>query len=58
MEWRIRGTQKEKDELEGELVYIEGTKKKEKVKEYEFPELQEASSDRFKSRNELYDRYN
>ena len=51
-------------ESDGELVEIEGKKKKENVKgptfeikEYEFSEVQEASSGKFKSRNDIYDKY-
>ena len=51
-------------ELEAELVDAQSQEKKEKVKgpsfeikEYEFSEVQEASNGRFKSRNDLYDKY-
>ena len=47
-----------------EVVEAEIKKKKEKIRgssfevqEYEFSEVQEASSDKFKSKDDLYDRY-
>ena len=57
-------SKRKRTELKKELVEVGSKKLKEKVQdpafevqEYNFSEAQEGSSDRFKSRNDLYDIY-
>ena len=59
-----RNPKGKKTKLEGEIVEAEGKENKEKFKgpafeiqEYDFSEVHEASSDRFRSTTDLYDKY-